>query len=102
MNPDLANNLTRKGRWMIAYDISDHHHRRLIHQTLKDHGQRVQYSVFECELSKKQLQDLRIRLREYMADDDSIRWYPLCHWCESRIDSVGNDQTTGFDRFYLA
>ncbi|MFW5443046.1 MAG: CRISPR-associated endonuclease Cas2 [Methylococcaceae bacterium] len=46
-------NLSRKRRWMIAYDISDHRQRRSIFNLLKDHGQRVQFSVFECELSKK-------------------------------------------------
>ena len=101
MTSESTDNLSRKRRWMIAYDISDHRHRRLIHEVLKDHGQRVQYSVFECVLSKKQLQDLRNRLREYIADDDSIRWYPLCRWCESRINWSGKGQAAQDDSFFL-
>ncbi|GJL72550.1 MAG: hypothetical protein NMNS01_17490 [Nitrosomonas sp.] len=101
MKVDSDANLTRKRRWMIAYDVSDHRQRRLIHTILKDHGQRVQFSVFECVLSKQQLQNLRGQLREAMADVDSIRWYPLCRWCESRIDWIGQGQAPQFDKFYL-
>lgn len=101
MTTESAGNLTRKRRWMIAYDISDDRHRRLIHSLLKDHGQRVQYSVFECELSKKQLQDLRARLCEYMEDGDSILWYPLCRWCQTRINWSGKGEVSHSDDFYL-
>jgi CRISPR-associated protein Cas2 len=101
MTTDSADNLTRKRRWMIAYDIFDDRQRRLIHSLLKDHGQRVQYSVFECELSKKQQQDLQARLCENMADGDSIRWYPLCRWCQARINWSGNGGVSQTDDFYL-
>jgi CRISPR-associated protein Cas2 len=101
MKPTANNNLTRKRRWMIAYDISDDRQRRLIHELLKDHGQRVQYSVFECELNKKQQQQLRTQLCEAMADEDSIRWYPLCRWCESHVDWIGQGQAPQFDGFHL-
>jgi CRISPR-associated protein Cas2 len=65
MTDESADNLSRKRRWMITYDISGHRQRRLIFKLLKDHGQRVQFSVFECELSKKQQQALRKQLCEY-------------------------------------
>lgn len=40
---------------------------------------RVQYSVFECSLSKKDLDLLIDKLQEYLAEDDgdSIRIYPI-------------------------
>ncbi|PPC90168.1 MAG: CRISPR-associated endonuclease Cas2 [Methylobacter sp.] len=83
------NNLNRRQRWMVAYDVSDNRRRRLIHKTLSDHGNRVQYSVFECELSRRQLNELRNCLQDYLEEGDSIRWYPLCVWCHSAIDFVG-------------
>ncbi len=101
MIDESVDNLSRKRRWIIAYDISDDRQRRLIYLLLKDHGQRVQFSVFECELSKKQQQLLRQQLCEYMEDDDSIRWYPLCRWCEPKIDWTGNGQAPQFDDFHL-
>ena len=86
---------------MIAYDISDHRERRFVHNLLKDHGHRVQFSVFECELNKQQQQILRLQLREHMESDDSIRWYPLCQWCEPKVDWVGMGQAPQFDDFHL-
>lgn len=102
MSSESDTNLTRKRRWMIAYDISDHRQRRLIHKLLQDHGHRVQYSVFECELSRKQQQVLRARLCAFLAEGDSIRWYPLCHWCHSRIQYAGSGDSSTTDDFYLA
>lgn len=101
MTNAASNNLTRKHRWIIAYDITDHKQRRLIHNLLKDHGDRVQYSVFECELNKQQSQQLRTQLCELMADDDSIRWYPLCQWCQSHLHWSGKGQALNTDRFYM-
>ncbi len=101
MNNTTDNNLSRKQRWVIAYDISDHRQRRLIHKLLKDHGQRVQFSVFECELSKQQRLTLRAQLCNYMAETDSIRWYPLCHWCQARLHWTGQGQPLDTDKFYI-
>lgn len=95
------NNLTRRHRYIIAYDISDHGQRRLIHNLLKNHGNRVQYSVFECELNTQQSQQLRAQLCELMAEGDSIRWYPLCQWCQSRLHWSGKGQPLQTDQFYL-
>ncbi len=105
MNDDAVNadaqNLTRNRRWLVVYDISDDRERRLIHELLKDYGRRVQYSVFECELSKRQQQALRVRLCQHIADGDSIRWYPLCRWCESRVVWMGKGQAPQFDNAFL-
>ena len=101
MNHDSNDNLTRKQRWMIAYDISDHRQRRHIHNLHKDHGIRVQFSVFECELSKQQAQLLRAQLCDLMADDDSIRWYPLCLWCQMHLHWSGKGQALNTDKYYI-
>lgn len=98
---NATQNLTRKKRWMIAYDISDNRQRRLIYNQLKDHGQRVQYSVFECELTKRQQLKLRSKLSNIMAAGDSIRWYPLCRWCEPKINWVGCGKAPQFNEFHL-
>ncbi len=87
--------------WMIAYDISDNKIRKSIHDQLRDHGQRVQYSVFECRLNKQQLQHLRKQLSQKIEADDRIRWYPLCNWCEAEIHWHGNGNVVETDEFYL-
>jgi CRISPR-associated protein Cas2 len=56
-----------------------------VHNILKDFGKRVQYSVFECHLSDRQLSVLRARLMDEIDSADSLRWYPLCFWCSETV-----------------
>ena len=74
-----------KRLWLISYDISDHKIRSRVHNTLKDYGKRVQYSVFECHLQDGELRDLRKLLLEKIEETDSLRWYPLCSWCQETV-----------------
>ncbi len=87
--------------WMVAYDISDDKIRRSIHRQLSDHGQRVQYSVFECRLSKQQFNVLQQSISQCIETGDSVRWYPLCDWCETAVDWQGSGKTIDTDEFYL-
>ncbi|MBL1260115.1 MAG: CRISPR-associated endonuclease Cas2 [Thiotrichaceae bacterium] len=75
--------------WIIAYDIEDDRIRRRIYQLLKNHGEAVQYSVFECWLLAHQLLLLRRQVQQEVGVDDSVRWYPLCVWCRRDIESQG-------------
>lgn len=87
--------------WMIAYDISDHKTRRTVSNHLLDNGLRVQYSVFECRLNKKQLQALRQTLSELIETTDKIRWYPLCSWCEADVYWQGTGESIETDEYHL-
>ena len=53
-------------RVVVSYDISDDKRRRMVAKLLEGYGYRVQYSVFECDLSLKQLQKLRRELKPYV------------------------------------
>ena len=48
--------------YLISYDVSDDNQRRHVMEALKDFGRRVQYSVFECNLDEKALEELVGRL----------------------------------------
>ena len=87
--------------WMVAYDISNHKIRRRVSNHLQDHGLRVQYSVFECRLNKKQRLQLRETLSDLIEKTDKIRWYPLCNWCEADIHWQGTGQTVETDEYHL-
>jgi len=64
---------------MIAYDIEDDRNRRRAHDLLKDYGERVQYSLFECWLDDSELAELKTRLERLIdPDEDHVRYYPLC------------------------
>ena len=79
---------------LVTYDIStsDEGARRLrrVAKACQDYGQRVQYSVFECEVDPAQWVSLRARLiGEIDQDKDSLRFYRLGANWRSRVEHVG-------------
>ena len=76
--------------YVIAYDIPDDKRRTKVHKILLGHGKWTQYSLFECFLTRKQLLLLRSKLEEHLvAREDSVRFYPLCANCVSKVETVG-------------
>ena len=51
-------------RYLVAYDISDPKRLRRVAAAVEDFGDRVQLSVFLCELTRRDLAVLRERLRD--------------------------------------
>jgi CRISPR-associated protein Cas2 len=76
--------------YLISYDISDDNRRRHTMEALKDFGRRVQFSVFECNLDDKALEELIGRL-EFEIDPatDSCRLYRLCDACAGQVKILG-------------
>ncbi len=63
---------------VVSYDIPDDRRRTKVMKTLKDFGQHVQYSVFECELKQADFSRLRQRLKKLVNPrQDNIRFYVL-------------------------
>lgn len=76
--------------WMICYDIADHRARRRVERRLLDHAERMQESVFEGHIRYPDLTPLLDELAQHInPTTDSLRAYPLCAWCESRITWQG-------------
>ena len=88
---------------LISYDVqttSPGGARRLrrIARACRDYGQRVQFSVFECEVAPDQWVLLRARLLGEMdAARDSLRFYFLGGAGKRRIEHVGNKPAMDFD-----
>jgi len=80
---------------LITYDVSTKTKagRRRLRQTAKaclDYGQRVQNSVFECNVDPGQLVALRQRLLDIIdVDQDSVRFYNLGNNWQRRVDHHG-------------
>lgn len=80
---------------LVTYDVktdASGGRRRLrrVARACLDYGQRVQNSVFECEVSPAQWVALRERLiREIDMDHDSLRFYRLGAEGQKRIEHVG-------------
>ena len=84
---------------LITYDVAttgaDGRRRlRRIARLCQDHGQRVQYSVFECQVDPAQWTILRTRLIEEIDEgEDSLRFYRLGSNWRPRIEHVGAKAT---------
>jgi len=80
---------------LVTYDVrtdSDGGQRRLrrIAKLCQDHGQRVQYSVFECVVDPAQWTRFKQRLVDEMDEQqDSLRFYFLGANWKRRIEHVG-------------
>ncbi|ABK46010.1 CRISPR-associated protein, Cas2 family [Magnetococcus marinus MC-1] len=79
---------------LISYDVASGSggakRLRRIAKACQDHGQRVQYSVFECLITPAQWSMLRQRLLDEMdADQDSLRFYFLGANWRNRVEHVG-------------
>jgi len=66
---------------------------RRVAKACKNHGQRVQYSVFECIVDPAQWTVLKDRLiREINPEKDSLRFYYLGSNWRRRVEHVGAKQ----------
>jgi len=75
---------------LVSYDIPDDRRRGRVHRLLSGFGSWVQYSVFECYLTKRQQVELAARLaREIRPAQDHVRLYRLCAACEGRVEVIG-------------
>lgn len=80
---------------LVTYDVdttSPQSRRRLrrVARACQDFGQRVQYSVFECQVDPAQWKVLRNRLiSEIDPTRDSLRFYSLGANWRRRVEHVG-------------
>ena len=87
---------------LIAYDIRDPKRLREVAKTCEDFGVRVEYSVFECDLSETDFSFLWSVLDDIIeADEDRILAYRICGSCVTRIQSMGAISRPGKPLLYI-
>ena len=76
---------------VVSYDIKDDHRRGKIFKIIKNFGQWVQFSVFECDITKVDYLRMRVRLEQQINQEegDSIRFYFLCENDVEKIERIG-------------
>lgn len=80
---------------LVTYDVSTSTPagRRRLHRVAKtclDFGQRVQNSVFECQVDPAGYATLKARLHELInPQEDSLRFYHLGKHPQRRVEHVG-------------
>jgi CRISPR-associated protein Cas2 len=76
--------------YVVAYDIPDDKRRKKVSDLLEGYGKRVQYSVFECQLSQAKYDELRSRLRKRVKlSEDNVRFYPLSRHTLGQVETWG-------------
>jgi CRISPR-associated protein Cas2 len=67
-----------RNAYIVTYDISDPVRLRKVFKKMRGYGDRIQLSVFRCELSAAELVMLRAALTEIIhARDDQVLVIPL-------------------------
>jgi len=83
---------------IITYDIVVDKTRNKVAKVLEDYGHRVQYSVFELDYDRKQLERvIKYLLAKIDVDKDSIRIYTLCKDCAMKVETLGIDKGAFLD-----
>lgn len=88
---------------IVAYDVSTQtkagvKRLRRVAKVCESTGQRVQNSVFECEVDLMQYEELERRLlAEINEKEDCLRLYRLTEPVELRIKQYGNFRSVDFD-----
>ncbi len=76
--------------YLISYDIPDNSRRTRLARLLEGHGVRVQWSVFECELSPERYRHLcRLIGGIIVPDEDNVRLYSICATCAAARVRLG-------------
>lgn len=77
--------------YIVSYDITSDRLRVKTAKILEGYGRRVQYSVFECNLTEKQYKELYQKLLELAGEmeDGNICFYYVCQNCERKKRVIG-------------
>jgi CRISPR-associated protein Cas2 len=55
---------------------------------MEGYGHRIQYSVFRCWMTERQMQCLRWELTELLAPEDDVLLIPLCERCVAGVQGT--------------
>ncbi len=82
-----------RNRYIVAYDVSDAKRLRRVHKKMNGFGEPLQYSIFSCDLSRKErvlLEDSLTDLIDWKADRVLIiDTGPLDGRGSDRLDTLG-------------
>jgi CRISPR-associated protein Cas2 len=76
---------------VIAYDISEDSRRSRLVRLLEGYGERVQYSVFECDLGERHYARLLKEVTRFMEPEDRIRLYRMPRADEDHVVVLGGN-----------
>jgi CRISPR-associated protein Cas2 len=87
--------------YLVSYDIPDDKKRTRMAKTLRDFGERVQLSVFECILDDILFKRMISRVSKIISEDDSVRVYGLCAKCQEAVKVFGRGMVTKDENVFI-
>jgi CRISPR-associated protein Cas2 len=89
---------------LVTYDVAETESRegarrlRKVAIICKDYGQRVQFSVFECEINEMQFEVFRAKMLKVIDPNlDSLRFYKLMGGRDRAVEAYGVDKYVDFN-----
>lgn len=74
---------------IVAYDVVDDTRRNRIAKALKNYGQRIQYSVFECDLTSQQIKSLKAVVKKLINEaEDRVHFFVICQACYEKRQAL--------------
>jgi CRISPR-associated protein Cas2 len=74
-----------KSWYLVAYDVREPRRLRRAAKHLEGYGTRLQYSIFRCKLSIRQLERMQWELTKILDTEDDILIIGLCGDCVRRV-----------------
>ena len=71
--------------YVVCYDITEPKRWRRVFKMLHGYGRRLQYSIFRCRLTSRQMERLRWELEKILTCEDRLLILSLCEPCERRV-----------------
>ena len=88
--------------YLVSYDIPSDKRRVKLSNMLKNFGDRVQYSVFECILSSVLYEKMVDGINKLIdKKEDSVRVYTLCLACEKHVRIFGQGEISRIEKVYI-
>lgn len=87
---------------IVCYDIPDDKRRTRLRKTLLQFGNPVQYSVFECDLTPRQIERMAKAIRVIISKEkDNVRYYKLCKTCAGEVEFFGGKSLEKTEIVYI-
>lgn len=79
---------------VICYDVTDDRRRAALFKLLSRYGDAIQYSLFECQLTQRQIHELKAAVSRLIdCEDDDVRYYEICSKCLGYKYALGKKPT---------
>lgn len=79
--------------YVICYDIVEPKRWRAVYKKLHGYGRRLQYSIFRCRLTVRQMERLRWELESLLASEDRLLIVRVCESCERHVATHNRPET---------